>query len=94
MTPAAPEDPPPLFTVAVVSWKTAASREINAQRMASMPIRVGVSTAAVSCNACGESWIANNGDRSMRGLIGAIHLKCPSCGRSGTVPTSALESLE
>lgn len=50
--------------------------------------RIGIHSADVSC-ACGHRWTTNT-TNGLCGMVGAMQVPCPACGRVENVPRSTL----
>jgi|GEM_PF-5466797 len=83
------------FNVKSVQWTYSASREIRGDRMLPAPVRTGVQSMIVACNACGEAWkaIEGEGPGKYQPVIGALYLTCRGCNSSAPIAMSSLKQV-
>ena len=75
----------PDFKVTNITWLYRESRELSLHP--TEPIKVGIKSAAVECQKCGEAWHATEGRRpgQFRVTLGAIVVTCPGCNHQASV---------
>lgn len=78
------------FTVHAVVAKYRPSAEIRADRSPAL-VKVGVESARITCEICGEAWVARmTGRGRFVPTIGAIVITCPECGATEAVRAGEL----